>query len=47
MIFASGKDRKTGTLHTDFKLSADGEYPGLLAADGVTVLSDFGERACC
>lgn len=44
VVFASGKDRDVGELHTDFKLSAGGEYLGLVAPDGVTVVSDFGEQ---
>lgn len=44
VVFASGKDRRAGELHTNFKLSADGEYLGLIASDGETVVSDFGER---
>src|SRR5438034_10646883 len=43
VVFASGKNRldPAGRLHTDFQLSADGEYLGLVAADGVTVVSAF------
>jgi len=43
VIFASGKDRSdpAGELHTDFKLSASGEYLGLIRADGVTIESSF------
>jgi hypothetical protein len=26
VVFASGKDRKAGELHTNFRLSGDGEY---------------------
>ena len=43
VVFASGKDRDVGELHTDFKLAAGGEYLALVATDGVTVVSDFGE----
>lgn len=43
VVFASGKDRDVGELHTDFRLSAGGEYLALVAPDGVTVVSDFGE----
>jgi len=41
VIFASGKDRKTegGNLHTNFKLSASGEYLGLYQPDGVLAYS--------
>ena len=43
LIFASGKDRNdpVGELHTDFKLSASGEYLGLVRPDGVTIESSF------
>lgn len=39
VVFASDKNRRTpgGELHTNFKLSADGEYLGLIRADGVSV----------
>ncbi|MFW6146390.1 MAG: lamin tail domain-containing protein [Planctomycetota bacterium] len=39
VIFASDKDRRdpAGELHTDFKISASGEYLGLIRPDGVTV----------
>ncbi len=45
VIFASGKDRKPtngDNLHSNFSLGANGEYIGLSAPDGVTVLSEFG-----
>jgi len=43
LIYASGKDKSdpSGPLHTNFKLSRGGEYLGLVATDGVTVLDDF------
>ncbi|MFW6163332.1 MAG: lamin tail domain-containing protein, partial [Planctomycetota bacterium] len=43
VVFASDKDRAVagGELHTDFKLSGDGEYLGLVSADGSTVASAF------
>ncbi len=46
VVFASNKDRKpaSGNLHTNFKLSNDGEYLALtkdLAGGGVTVLTVF------
>lgn len=44
VVFASGKDRDVGELHTDFKLSAGGEYLALVAPDGATVVTDFGDR---
>src|SRR5438876_5904234 len=34
IVFASNKDRKGGELHTNFKLSADGEYLALLHSNG-------------
>lgn len=37
VVFASGKDRVGGQLHTDFKLSAGGEYLGLYNDAGVVV----------
>ena len=40
VIFASGKDRQGGTLHTNFALSSTGEYLALTDAAG-TVLSAF------
>ena len=42
VVFASGKDRKTAgrELHTNFKLSADGEY--LALTTGATALFDYG-----
>src|SRR5207302_8236180 len=43
VVFASGKNRAdpAGRLHTDFQLSAEGEYLALVAPDGVTVVSAF------
>jgi len=43
IVFASGKDRipTTGNLHTNFGLSAGGEYVALVQADGVTIQSEF------
>ncbi len=43
IVFASGKNRTdpAGRLHTDFQLSAAGEYLALVAPDGVTVASRF------
>jgi len=43
VVFASGKDRidPSGVLHTNFKLSGDGEYLGLVRPDGRTVVSEF------
>jgi hypothetical protein len=45
VIFASSKDRRPtngDNLHTNFSLNANGEYLALVAADGLTVLSEFG-----
>ncbi len=43
VVFASGKDKRVpgGQLHTNFQLSADGEYLGLIAEDGLTVVSEI------
>jgi hypothetical protein len=43
VVFASSKNTvaPNGELHTSFALSADGEYLGLVAADGVTVIDAF------
>lgn len=43
VVFASSKDRRAAgaPLHTNFALSADGEYLALVAADGTTVVSTF------
>lgn len=43
VVFASSKDRANpaGQLHTNFKLTAGGEYLGLLAPDGITVATEF------
>ncbi|MCX5647310.1 MAG: lamin tail domain-containing protein [Phycisphaerae bacterium] len=42
LVFASGKDRTTGELHTNFKLAADGGYLALVLSDDRTVAYDFG-----
>ena len=44
MIFASGKDRREagGELHTDFKLSNDGEFLALVSIDPRQVVHGFG-----
>jgi len=46
VVFASGKNRVVmpGSLHTNFKLAAEGEYLGLIAADGLTRLSEFATK---
>jgi hypothetical protein len=43
IVFASDKDGVLagGELHTNFKLSADGEYLALVAANGVTVIDSY------
>ena len=43
LVFASDKNGilAGGELHTNFKLSADGEYLGLIAADGATVIDAY------
>lgn len=43
VVFASDKDRAVSgaPLHTNFALSANGEYLGLVQPDGVTVASEF------
>ena len=40
LVFASNKDRDVGELHTNFNLSAGGEYLGLLRPDG-SVADEF------
>ncbi len=43
VVFASAKDRRTpgSPLHTNFKLSSDGEYLALVMPDGVTLATVF------
>jgi hypothetical protein len=43
LLFASGKDRRTpgSTLHTNFRLDADGEYLALVKPDGTSVTTVF------
>lgn len=43
VVFASDKDRAIANaqLHTSFRLSSDGEYVGLVGADGKTVISEI------
>ena len=41
LVFASGKDRAGEELHTNFKLSAEGEYLGLIHNDGRTIAHDY------
>ncbi|NLE39614.1 MAG: lamin tail domain-containing protein, partial [Pirellulaceae bacterium] len=42
-VFASDKDRTdpAATLHTNFKLTSDGEYLALVRPDGVTISHDY------
>jgi len=44
VIFASNKDRTdpASQLHTGFRLSSGGEFLGLVAPDGTTIVSAFG-----
>ncbi|MGJ8696903.1 MAG: lamin tail domain-containing protein [Verrucomicrobiaceae bacterium] len=44
VIFASDKNRQDpgGELHTNFKLSASGEYLAIVRPDGITVEHDYG-----
>ncbi len=43
VVFASGKDRSDplGEMHTNFRLSTDGEYLGLILPDGITPANEF------
>jgi hypothetical protein len=41
VVFASGKNRTSGQLHTNFKLSADGGYLALVKSDGRTIASEY------
>lgn len=43
LVFASDKANSppAGELHTNFKISADGEFLGLVAPDGVTIVDAF------
>lgn len=43
IVFASGKDRQTSgsEYHTDFKLSASGEYLALVSPDGMTLCTEY------
>ena len=44
LVFASGKDRRDpeSELHTNFRLSNDGEYLALVHPDGTSILAEFG-----
>lgn len=43
VVFASNKNtvKPNGELHTNFALSAGGEYLGLIGADGVTIIDQY------
>jgi hypothetical protein len=41
LVFASGKNRTTGPLHTSFKLTAEGGYLALVLSDGRTVAYEY------
>jgi hypothetical protein len=41
LVFASGKDRTRGQLHTNFKLDAEGGYLALVLSDGRTVIHEY------
>ncbi|MEC8906559.1 MAG: CotH kinase family protein, partial [Verrucomicrobiota bacterium] len=43
IVFASGKDRDNGELHTNFRISKSGGYLGLVDPDGKTVISELSE----
>jgi hypothetical protein len=44
LVFASGKDRTAGELHTNFKLAAEGGYLALVMPDGRTVAHAYEPR---
>ena len=46
LVFASGKDRRNreSELHTNFKISSEGEYLALVNPDGTTVVAEFGTQ---
>ncbi|MDM8532615.1 lamin tail domain-containing protein [Anaerolineales bacterium HSG25] len=41
IVFASHKDRNDSELHTNFKLSSDGEYLALIKPDGETIAWEY------
>jgi len=41
VVFASGKNRTAGQLHTNFKLSAEGGYLALVKSDGRTIAYEY------
>ncbi len=42
LVFASSKNRTSPELHTNFRLSGDGEFLALVHPDGETIAQDFG-----
>jgi hypothetical protein len=44
ILFASEKNRTGNPLHTNFKLTASGEYLALVRPDGLTVASEFAPK---
>jgi len=46
IVFASSKNtvKPNGEVHASFNLSADGEYLGLVAVDGVTIIDQFSPK---
>ncbi|MED5279657.1 MAG: chitobiase/beta-hexosaminidase C-terminal domain-containing protein, partial [Verrucomicrobiota bacterium] len=46
VVFMSGKDRRSGdkTLHANFALRGKGDYLGLIAGDGETVIDEFAPK---
>ena len=46
VVFASNKDRRdpAAEMHTNFALSATGEYLGLIRPDGYTIAHDYGDQ---
>src|SRR4029453_2497715 len=47
VVFASEKDRAVSgkTLHTNFRLEADGEFPPLVEPDGKTIATQFAPKS--
>ena len=43
VVFASGRDLKAGELHTNFRLSGNGEYLALVEPDEATIATEFNE----
>ena len=42
LVFASGKNRTSGQLHTNFRLGAEGGYLALVMPDGRTIAHEYG-----